>query len=170
MRSKVVCILTLYFLLVVPLFSQEKSKKELKKEKQIEMQKAVENLVESKVFTFIARTANPQGARSVNLASNPNYVNFNPDLTEGKMPFFGRAYSGVSYSGNVGIEFSAKPDQYEVEKSKNKWMVKVVVKGGSDTYRITLDISSSGLASMTIISNNRSTISYNGELVPTGKK
>lgn len=170
MNKRSISLLVLYFLIFLPGYSQEKSKKELKEEKRLERQQEVDSLVNSRVFSFEAITAMPQGGRSVNLATNPNFIRFNPELMEGRMPFFGRSYSGTSYGGDGGIEFSAQPDQFEVEKKKDNWLVSVVVKGGNDVFRLNLNITPSGSSSLTITSNNRSTISYNGEIGVTEKK
>jgi len=170
MKKGVISFIALYFIVISPGFSQEKSRKELKEEKKIEKQKEVEALISSKVFTFVATNAYPQGARSVNLSTNPNFVNFSPDLMKGSMPFFGRAYSGGAYGGDGGIEFDASPEEFSIESKKDNYIVSVVVKGKNDTYRLNMTVTSSGSASLSVNSNNRSTISYQGSVGETNKK
>jgi hypothetical protein len=75
-------------------FPRKKNKKEVKAEKKLEQQKRIEELVDSKTFVFVARTAHPTGRRAINLTTNPNYVNFYPELKDGNMPFFGRYFEG----------------------------------------------------------------------------
>jgi hypothetical protein len=151
-------------LLMTSAFSQEKSKKEIKEEQKLEKQKQIEAMVNSKEFVFVARYANPSGGRQVDLTTNPNYVKYNPELLDGDMPFFGRAYSGAGYGGEGGIKFKDKPKTFTVEKGKKNFQIDAEVRGESDTYRLSLSVSFEGSASLSIISNNRGTISYQGEI------
>lgn len=164
MRTKVALLLVLFFLIINSGFSQSKSKKELKEEQKIEQQKRIEALVNSREFRFVARTAIPTGMRSVNLISNPNFVKFQPDMIESEMPFFGRAYSGIGYGGDSGLKFKGPPAEFTVTKGKKGYVVNAAVNGTTDSYKMVLNISFQGSASLSITSNKRSTISYHGEI------
>jgi hypothetical protein len=147
-------------------YSQEKSKKEIKEEEKLLKQQKIEALVNSKNFVFVATYALPMGASQVNLRSNPNYVRFSPDLMDGYMPFFGTSTSAIGLGGDVTIKFKDKPDTFSIEKKKNDFMIDARVKGENDVYRLSLKVMSEGNASLTIIGNNRGTISYQGEIFP----
>ncbi len=146
-------------------FSQEKSKKEIRKEHKIEQQKKTEALVNSKNFMFVANRAIPQGYPTVDLNSNPNHLKFSPELIESYMPFFGRTYQ-VNFNREGGFKFKAKPESYDLLITQKGYDLKVKVKDNNDSYDIFLNISPEGTASLTIASNNRSTISYNGNIEP----
>jgi hypothetical protein len=150
-------------------YSQEKSKKALKEERRIEKRKQIDSLVSSKDFVFMALTALPLGYRSVNLASNPNYVKFHPDLIDSDMPFFGRAYGAAGYGGDAGLKFKGKPDEFTVTKKKKDYQVNAIVNDENEVYRLSLSISFEGSATLSIRSNNRNSISYNGEISPYEK-
>ena len=145
-------------------YGQEKSKKQLRKELKIEKLKQTAALVDAKEFIFIGRTALPQGFRSMDLSTNPNYVQFYPTMIKSEMPFFGRAFSGVGYSNDAGLHFEGSPQKFTVEKSKKSYQIKAVVKGDRDTYSLLLSVFFEGSATLSISSNNRSTISYNGDI------
>ncbi|TDE41915.1 DUF4251 domain-containing protein [Flavobacterium rhamnosiphilum] len=157
-------------LLMTTGYAQEKSKKELKEERKIEKQKQTAALVDSKEFVFIGKTAFPQGFRTMDLTTNSNYIKFQPDFIKSEMPFFGRAYSGVGYGGGGGLNFEGKPQEFTIEKGKKAYQIKAVVRGDKDTYRLLLSVFFEGSATLSISSNNRSTISYNGEITPIEKK
>jgi hypothetical protein len=91
-------------------------------------------------------------------------VKFHPDLIEGDMPYFGKASSNVAYSSSSegGLKFEGKPEDYTIEKKKKNYQINANVKEPGDSYRITLVVDFSGNATLTIITNNRSPISYNG--------
>ena len=146
-------------------FSQKETRRELKAERKIEKQKLVEAMVTAREFVFNAHRAMPQGYRSMDLTTNPGSVEFHPDMIKSYLPYFGRATSAVAYSGSDGgIKFEGKPDEYTVTAKKKGYQVSAVVKGSNDVYRLSLFVGSEGIATLTIISDNRSTISYDGEI------
>lgn len=145
-------------------FAQEKSRKQIKEEKKIEKQKQVEVLINAKEFVFVARTALPTGYRTVNLTSGSYTVKFHPDMIDSFLPFYGRAYSGVGYNNENGLKFKGKPEEFTIQKKAKNYQVNAVVKGESDVYRISMTVSSEGNSSLSINSNNRSTISYYGSI------
>jgi hypothetical protein len=145
-------------------FSQEKTKKEIKEEKKIEKQKQIEAMVNDTDFVFVARTALPTGMRSVNLTTNQNYVKFKPDLIDSYMPFFGQGYSSIGYGGDTGLKFTGKPEEFTMVKTKKGFQIDAVVKSPTDNFKLSLTVGLEGSSSLSIISNNRSTISYQGEI------
>lgn len=169
MKTKNIFLVLLLSLIVTSSFAQVKTRKELREDRKIEKQKQTEILVNSKEFVFVARNASPQGFRNIDLTTNPNYIKFSPDFIKSEMPFFGRAYSGVAYGGG-GLNFEGKPQEYTFKKEKKAYQIKAVVKGQNDVYTMYLSIFFDGSASLSINSNNRSGISYNGEIGPIEKK
>ena len=159
-------ILWLILLTLIPctVFSQEKSKKELKEERKLEQQKKTEELVNSKTFVFTGTMAHPQGGRSVNLTTTSNFVKFSPDEIESDMPFYGRAYSGAGYGGSAGMTFKGKPEEFTVEKTKKGFYIRASVKADTDSYKISLTVGNEGNTSLTISSVNRSSMSYSGNI------
>lgn len=162
----------LIFLLFVATigFAQEKTRKELREESKIEKVKQISILVASKEFVFVAQRAFPQGFRTIDLTTNPNFIEFNPDFIKSEMPFFGRGYSGIGYAGDTGLKFEGKPTEYSIVKTKKTFELKALVRGESDVFKILLSISYEGSATLTINSNNRSSISYYGEISKIKKK
>lgn len=125
-----------------------------------------EALVNSKNFIFKAKRAIPGRGNSIDLATNPNYVKFEPDVIESYMPFFGRAYMGVGYGNDTGLHFKGHPDVFTIEQKKKNFQVTVNVKGESDNFRLLMTVSPGGNTTLTISSNNRESISYMGEVTP----
>lgn len=164
MKSKISILVAILALIMTAGFAQEKSKKEIKEEKKIEKQKQVEEMINSKAFDFVGRTALPTGYNSVNLTTTTNYVKYQPDLIDSYMPFYGRAFSGVGYGSDAGLQFTGKPEEFTVAKGKKNYQISATVKGEKDTFRLSLSVSFEGSASLTITSNNRSAISYSGEI------
>ncbi len=90
-------------------------------------------------------------------------------MIESEMPYFGKAYSSIVYGGDTGMKFKGKPSEFTVIKGKKGFEVKAVVQGTSDRYILYLTVGFSGSSSLSISSNNRSSISYNGDIYATEK-
>jgi len=168
MNTKASTLLVFILLYAAVGMTQEKSKKQIKEEQKIEKQKQIEAMLAAKEFVFLAKTALPQGSKSVNLTSSYD-VSFSTDFIKSYLPYYGRAYSGVGYGGDKGMMFEGKPKEFTVTKGKKNYQVNAIVAGETDTYRISLSVSVSGSSSLIINSNNRSSISYNGEIIAAEK-
>lgn len=176
MKTKFNYSLLRYLILAFTVFSfanaiaQEKTKKQLKEEAKLEKQKQVALLVDSKEFVFSPRSVSPQGGRSITLTDVSYSMEFHPDLIKSYLPFFGRGYAGIGYGGDNGMEFEGKPTVYTVKKNKKAYVIKAEVKGERDSYTIMLSVYFEGNAYLVINSNNRSSISYYGEIAAFQKK
>jgi len=149
-------------------FSQEKSNKELKKElkekQKLEKQKTTEDLVNSKTFIFTAIRALPSGKSSIDLSSRTNYLKIEPEIIDSDMPFFGRSFKPGYGNTNNGIKFKEKPVKFDVKNAKKKYEINIEVKDTKDFYKLYLTIQLDGSATLSVSSNNLSTISYFGEI------
>ena len=171
MKIKTAILVLFLSLIVTASYAQEKSKKQLKEARKVEKEKQIAALVDSKEFVFIGKTAIGQGFRNIDLTTNSNYMEFKPDKIKSEMPFFGRGYSGIGYgSSDGGLHFEGIPKEFTVEKGKKGYQIKAAVKGGTDLYTLSLSVSFGGNATLTINSNNRSSIFYDGEIKPIEKK
>lgn len=153
---------------MIPGFTQETSKKAQREKNRLEKQLGIDSLIKAKHFTFVATRAFPQGGNTVDLTTNSNFVKFSPDKIESYMPFFGRAYS-IDYGGDGGIKFIAKPEEFNIvaKKEGKGYEINVSVPVTRDQFKLTLFVGIDGYATLTIISNQRSTISYYGEISKT---
>lgn len=160
-----VIILTLSFITfsLSNLMGQEKSKKQLKNEQKLEEQKQIALLVESKEFVFSAVRVIPQSGSTLILTSEFN-VELHANFIKSFLPFIGRGFSGIGYGGDEGMKFEGKPTIYQIEKTKKGYQIKIEVRGKTDFYSMMLIVYYNGSAYLTINSNNRSPISYDGTI------
>jgi hypothetical protein len=166
MNTKFAPLILFLFFCTVPVLAQTTDRKAEKERKRVAREDDVSVLVESKIFEFRANRAIPSGYKSVDLTTNPNFVAFSPDFIVSEMPFFGRAYS-ASYGGEAGLKFEGKPEKYTVERKKKSYEIEAKVRSTKDFYTINLSVSFNGSSSMSVSCNNRTTISYNGEIYPS---
>jgi len=158
--------MVLIFVLASVTYAQEKSKKQIKEEKKIALQKEVEMLVNTKEFIFIGQAAFPVGYKTMTLNPNSNYVKFNAEFIESRMPFFGKSYGTATNSTEVGLQFEGKPSEFTITTGKKNHDITAVVKDETDTYTINVTVGFDGASTLSIISNNRSNISYGGQIYP----
>lgn len=161
MRTKLSILLVLVCFLNTPAFAQEKTKKELKAEKELQRQKEIEALVDSRKFDFEAQKLNPQGGRMIILDYNMYFLKFNPEKTTCDLPFFGRAFN-ANYGRDGGIKFEGVPENIKVEKKKKSYILSAIVKGKDDVYNLMFSIFYNGSATLSVTSNNKAFISYDG--------
>ena len=162
-------ILGLIIIATAQVNAQKKSKKQLKQEQQLEKQRQIILLVESKEFVFSAIRVIPQIGSTLILTAEFD-VEFYPDLIKSFLPFIGRGFSGIGYNGDEGMKFEGKPIMYQVEKTKKGYTIKAEVRGKTDYYVMILEVYYNGSAFLTISSNNRSPVSYDGTIDALQKK
>jgi len=145
--------------------AQESTRKAQREKIKLELEHQTEILVNSRDFVFTASRAIPQRGGSIDLTTNPNFLKFHPDRIESYMPFFGRAYR-ADYGGDAGLRFEGKPREFKIvtRKQGKGYEINAAVSGARDYYQLNLLVSPEGNATLTITSNDRSSISYYGEI------
>lgn len=139
----------LFFLLAGGIHAQELDKE------------TVKQLVESKQFTFHAQSAQPLSGQSRQLTSEYD-LKLMIDSLSTYLPYFGRAYN-PPYPGEGGIKFSSTEFDYKAKaKKKGNWEISISPRDNRDVRQMSLSISSSGYASLTVNSNTRQPISFYG--------
>lgn len=126
---------------------------------------SIETLLNSKNFEFIANTALPLGKPPKNLVGSNYSITFSPEMVISNMPFYGRAYSGMIMGRDKGMRFKGKPEDFIITSAKNGYNVTTTVKGETDIYVISISVGYSSFATLSISSNDRGTISFQGEIV-----
>ncbi|CAD0004304.1 MULTISPECIES: DUF4251 domain-containing protein [Flavobacterium] len=164
MKTKVFVLLVICSFLIFPVLAQEKSKKALKAEKELQKQKEIKGLIDSKNFVFEAQKVIPQGGGLLNLDYNTYFLKFSETRTTCDLPFFGRAFSVPYGGGDGGVKFEGIPEGIQIEKKKKSYNIKATVKGKDDVYNLFMIVFFDGGASLSVNSNNRASISYDGEI------
>ena len=150
----------LYFVLIFFSFGQVNSQGKTEKAKS-----SIETLLNSKNFEFIANTAIPLSGPTRDLVGSNYSITFTPEKVISYMPFYGRAYSGMAYGRDKGMRFEGKPEDFIITNTGKGYEINANVKGENDTYIISIITGNSGFATLSISSNDRGTISYQGEIV-----
>ncbi|MGO3183686.1 MAG: DUF4251 domain-containing protein [Aequorivita sp.] len=124
----------------------------------------IPEMLNSKTFEFIANTVFPMGGTPKNLVGSGYSVSFTPEMIISNLPFYGRAYTGMTMGRDKGMRFEGAPENFTISDGSD-YDINVTVEGESDTYSISMSVSVSGYATLSISSNDRGTITYQGEVV-----
>ena len=139
-------------------------KKETMDSKQEVVSDRIGELLASQKFEFIANTMFPLGQASKNLVGNDYSVIFSPEKIVSDLPYSGVAHRGMGVGRDKGMRFKGEPNNYSITESGNGYVVAAIVKTDSDSFSISMEVSKSGYATLTIDSKNRETVSYQGEV------
>lgn len=142
-------------------------------------QASVDALVNSKEFSFHAERANPSAGDGYNIINNmPNAgsrllqlnsgdygVDILNDKVESALPYFGRSFggSGIGSQDNSGYRFTSK--DYTMSQTKSKkgnYIITIQPKDINYVRTMILEVYKNGRATLSIDSNQRQPISYDG--------
>lgn len=143
-------------------------------------------IVESKNFTFVASTAMPMnsaeinnilsrmpganGGASINLTGANYDVRITPDSVIAYLPYYGRAFSAPIGRDDNGFKFTSTKFSFEnIVRKKGGWQITINPKDTKEGVRMNFTISTNGYATLSVSSNNKQSITYNGYLASPKK-
>ena len=170
MKKVLILLISISFFISNNVIAQ--SKKELRKQQQKEDYQKTKELIDNKEFVFEADWATSYKGRRVNIAGDSYDLVIKNDLCKAYLPFYGRAYSGSAYGGDGGIKFEVEGVSYDIKHNdkKTKTKIKFQIKHNSENYDIFLTVYSNGNANLSISSNNRSNMTYDGKITQYKEK
>ena len=135
-----------------------------RKEKRLQKEKEMIQLIESGHFRFVANSANSSLGNFNNLGSNYTLV-FDSLKVKADLPFYGRAYS-VPYGGSGGVKFDMTAQKVEKvwNERKKLFIISTQLEDSSDSYSIYLTAGASGYADLRINFRNRQLMDYHGTI------
>jgi Domain of unknown function (DUF4251) len=144
----------LFLLLALPFFSGAQSK--------ADKAAALKSLVESGNYVFKAQSAMPMSGR-VRQLTDDYTLKITKEKVACDLPYFGRAYTAPMDPSQGGIRFSSAVFDYTITPGKKDgWQVLIKPTDYRDVQQLALSITSSGYATLQVISTSRQQISFNG--------
>jgi hypothetical protein len=142
---------------------------ESKKDKQQQKLAAIESLMTSKDFAFVAQSALPMAGRNINLTTIYG-VRWSADTVVADLPYFGRAFVAPINPAEGGIRFTSTKFSYTISpKRKGGWDITVLPQDTRDVRQMFLSVSEEGYATLQVTSNNRQSISFRGYVTDRAK-
>ncbi len=134
-----------------------------RKREKVEFDPEIKEQIDNREFKVIARTALPQGWKSVALNGN-DYVRIDGDSLYSALPYYGRAYS-APYGGGEGLNFESEIEEYSVKDGKKgSVIIKFEARSRDDEHTYTLTIYPDCSAYIDVSSNDKQSISFMGEI------
>lgn len=125
----------------------------------------ITNKLESQNYTFTPRTAIPVSGKTINLTPSYYSLRVTNDSVIAFLPYFGRAYTAPMDPSEGGIKFTSTDFKYQIgERKKGMWNISIETSDTQARARLTLSVSDNGYASLTVLDNNRQSISFYGEI------
>lgn len=140
----------------------------------------VNNLIQNKEFTFMAEKANPTNYDVVKvLNSLPNSsasqilnldsgytLEIKKDEVIAQLPYFGKMYNPTYSTGKDSYRFTSKDfSMTEVSGKKGSTIFTILPKDQQNIRRMDLEVYQNGKAYLSIDSNDRQQISYDGYIM-----
>jgi hypothetical protein len=147
--------------------AERKSRKAIKAERESIIFAKIDSMIMAKDFNFVARSANPMQMQAVQLTSE-YHLKVNGDSVFVFLPYYGRAYQADFSSTDGGIKLADAMKAYTVKQQKSNYEIRFEAENRRDTYRFYLTIGKGGYASLTVNSNHRQTIIFNGVIAGLG--
>lgn len=125
---------------------------------------STKNLIESKHYVFDVQSVSPATGHTRQLT--PYYtLEVNGDTLVSDLPYYGRAYVAPIDPSNAGFNFTATKFSYTINnRKKGGWDILIEPKDGNDVRQMSLTVYQNGSANLVVISNNRQSISYYGQV------
>lgn len=156
------CLISL-IIAVLTLASCATADKVARDERRREKAGMVAESIESGRYRVGVRTAYPARGAAVQVTGDYG-LEVSGDSVTVYLPYFGRGYT-LPYGGGKGLNFKALTTEYDVRKMKRgRTRVEFSTRNDEDTYRFTVDVFDNGQVSIYVQPQQRSRISYSGEL------
>jgi hypothetical protein len=153
-------LVTVFMFLMVSVAVGQKKDNEAVKARMAEM-------VANETISFRAEMVYPQGRPSRYLSELYYLLTVNDKKVVCDLPYFGEAHQ-ASLTNDGGIKFTSTNYTIEKKQVKKGWVMIIKLKDNQDVKECTLNVYDSGTANLVVVSNTRSTISYDGRIIEPG--
>ena len=122
----------------------------------------VQQLLNSRNYTFIAQYAQPLGGRQIPLTTEYT-LTVKGDSLASYLPYFGQAYIAPINTSDAGLEFnSTQFDYYITANRKGNYDINIKPREEAKASQLILSVTGGGYANLQVLSTNRQAISFRG--------
>jgi hypothetical protein len=120
-------------------------------------------LASQDVYAIMSSMNNPNISGSINLVGSQYDLKIKKDSIVAYLPYYGRSFQASMNPDDAGIKFKSKDFKYvKQDRKKGGWLITITPKDVKDNQRLTLYVSESGYGTLTVLNNNRQSITFNG--------
>jgi hypothetical protein len=122
---------------------------------------SVKNLIDNQSFVFIPKYVHPLSGRTRNLDYGFQ-ISVSKDTIVSYLPFMGRGYTAPLSPTDIDFDFTSTNFKTIVSPSKRGWNISIKPKDKGTVSELYFTIYDNASASLNVVSNDRSAISYDG--------
>jgi hypothetical protein len=128
-------------------------------------------MASAEVSAVLSKMAGGQTGGAIQLSGSQYQLTIDKESVDAYLPYYGRAYTTARDSNESGIKFKSKDFSYVTEKKKKgSYVITIKPKDHRDVQSMILTVGQNGYASLSVLSNSRQSITYNGYITEPSKK
>lgn len=165
MEMRKILIFTLLALIALSMSCCTVSEQTLQRraEQRAQLSQTIRQQLDDRQYKVKVRQAYPMSGPPIVL-STTYYLHVVGDSISSYLPYFGRAYS-VPYGGGKGLNFEATISDYQqVWVDDHQARIDIRVVNEEDDYQFTVEVYDNGPAYIRVLSRQRQSISFSGEM------
>jgi hypothetical protein len=131
---------------------------------------SITDLLKSGNFLYHVQTVNPVGGNPI-YPTSEYYLSAESGTYKADLPYFGRSYrADLGVEGGIHFEGTPQDLEFVMHRRRNTVSVSFTMDAPDDHFDVTMEIGAGSYGSMTIISQNRRSISYYGYVTGPGER
>jgi hypothetical protein len=155
--------ISLFISMLLSILLTDCSTSRLTKEEMAEREAAVRYALDNRHFTVDVDYMLPSSG-SPRFLNAPYSLFVNDEKIVSYLPYFGRAYS-IPYGGGKGLNFNSTITEYTMKQDDNgKTLIDLQTATDEDRYYYHIEVFANGNTLITVSSNQRQQISFQGKL------
>lgn len=119
--------------------------------------------VNNQNYTFMANRAMPMGGKSIDISYGYS-LKVSKDSVISFLPYFGRAYTAPTSDADNGIKFTSTDFTYTTKGEKGTWDINIEPNDNQRKYKLSLNISDNGSATLHVQDSRRQSITFYGHI------
>ncbi|MBS1598261.1 MAG: DUF4251 domain-containing protein [Bacteroidetes bacterium] len=148
--------------IILTSFSQQSFAQTDRQEKQNAKIDALKQAIASGRYVFMAQSATPMSGRTRQLTYDYK-LDVRKDTIISDLPYYGRSFSASYGNTDGGINFNTTNFEYSSKEGpKGGWDINIAPKEIRTVNKMILNITNAGYATLTVTSNTRQQITFNG--------
>ena len=163
MKRAVVTFVFIFFAFSLVSAQTREERKQAKQERIQNQYETAKELVTKGQFTFRSYWMNTNGGKRILLDAGSGYLTLNDNNASAYFPYFGIVRVATMYEGG-GIEFNDEMIDYEVKFNDDRKIIIIEFKvtAKKEKYEVLIQLHKGLSGSVTVFSNKRDQISYDG--------
>lgn len=128
-------------------------------------------MANAEVSAVLSKMAGGQAGGVIQLTGSQYQLAIDKESVDAYLPYYGRAYTSARDLNDSGIKFKSKDFSYVTEKKKKgSYVITIKPKDHRDVQSMILTVGQNGYASLTVQSNSRQSITYNGYIAEPSRQ